>query len=127
MKHFLICLPLALLAPVILLAQQNITVSGVIFDEYGMPLPGATVIEVGTVNGVSTDFDGSDVLAANWDKINVTIPGEDVSWYAFQDVGLVDVSSYTGNLYVAFKYVGSGNDTSLDGGYFVDDVLFLKQ
>ena len=76
---------------------------------------------------VSTDFDGSDVLAANWDKINVTIPGEDVSWYAFQDVGLVDVSSYTGNLYVAFKYVGSGNDTTLDGGYFVDDVLFLKQ
>ncbi|MFL2593975.1 MAG: DUF5689 domain-containing protein [Flavobacteriaceae bacterium] len=76
---------------------------------------------------VSTDFDGSDVLAANWDKINVTIPGEDVSWYAFQDVGLVDVSSYSGNLYVAFKYVGSGNDTTLDGGYFVDDVLFLKQ
>ena len=76
---------------------------------------------------VSTDFDGSDVLAANWDKINVTIPGEDVSWYAFQDVGLVDVSSYSGNLYVAFKYIGSGNDTSLDGGYFVDDVLFLKQ
>ena len=76
---------------------------------------------------VSTDFDGSDVLAANWDKINVTVPGEDVSWYAFQDVGLVDVSSYSGNLYVAFKYIGSGNDTSLDGGYFVDDVLFLKQ
>jgi hypothetical protein len=76
---------------------------------------------------VSTDFDGSDVLAANWDKINVTIPGQDVSWYAFQDVGLVDVSSYSGNLYVAFKYVGSGNDTSIDGGYFVDDVLFLKQ
>ena len=42
-------------------------------------------------------------------------------------VGLVDVSSYSGNLYVAFKYVGSGNDNSLDGGYFVDDVLFLKQ
>ena len=76
---------------------------------------------------VSTDFDGTDVLAANWEKINVTIPGEDVSWYAFQDVGLVDVSNYSGNLYVAFKYVGSGNDTSLDGGYFVDDVLFLKE
>ena len=63
----------------------------------------------------------------NWDKINISVPGEDVSWYAFQDVGLVDVSSYSGNLYVAFKYVGSGNDNSLDGGYFVDDVLFLKQ
>ncbi|NCG03754.1 MAG: hypothetical protein GWO82_00275, partial [Bacteroidetes bacterium] len=52
---------------------------------------------------------------------------EDISWYAFQDVGLIDVSSYSGNLYVAFKYVGSGTDSSLDGGYFVDDVLFLKK
>jgi len=42
-------------------------------------------------------------------------------------MGLVDVSSYSGTLYVGFKYTGSGTDTSLDGGYFVDDVLFLKQ
>ena len=76
---------------------------------------------------LSTDFDGSNVAGATWEKINVPVPGEEASWYAFQDVGLVDVSSYSGSLYVAFKYVGSGNDTSLDGGYFVDDVLFLKQ
>ena len=76
---------------------------------------------------VSTDFDGSNVTAATWEKLDVPIPGEDVSWYAFQDVGLVDVSSYSGILYVAFKYVGSGTNTSLDGGYFVDDVLFLKK
>jgi TonB-linked SusC/RagA family outer membrane protein len=59
MKHLLICLILASFAPFTLLSQQNITVSGVIYDEYGMPLPGATVIELGTVNGVSTDFDGN--------------------------------------------------------------------
>jgi len=76
---------------------------------------------------LSTDFDGSNVAGATWEKINVRVPGEEAPWYAFQDVGLVDVSSYSGSLYVAFKYVGSGNDTSLDGGYFVDDVLFLKQ
>ena len=76
---------------------------------------------------LSTDFDGSNVAGATWEKINVPVPGEEAPWYAFQDVGLVDVSSYSGSLYVAFKYVGSGNDTSLDGGYFVDDVLFLKQ
>lgn len=58
MKYLLICLILASFAPFTLLSQQNIAVSGVIYDEYGMPLPGATVIEVGTVNGVSTDFDG---------------------------------------------------------------------
>ena len=75
---------------------------------------------------LSTDFDGSDVVGATWEKINVPVPGEDASWYAFQDVGLVDVSSYSGNLYVAFKYTGSGNPP-LDGGYYVDDILFLKQ
>mgnify|MGYP003959249737 FL=1 len=76
---------------------------------------------------VSTDFDGSNVLSASWTKLNISVPGEDNTWYAFQDAGLIDVSSYSGTLYLAFKYTGSGTDTSLDGGYFVDDVLFLKQ
>ena len=33
------------------------TVTGSVVDENGLPLPGATVIEKGTTNGVSTDFD----------------------------------------------------------------------
>ncbi len=37
---------------------QKQTVSGVITDENGMPLPGASVIEEGTKNGMVTDFDG---------------------------------------------------------------------
>jgi TonB-linked SusC/RagA family outer membrane protein len=43
------------------LKTQNIqkqTVSGIITDENGSPLPGATVSEEGTKNGVVTDFDG---------------------------------------------------------------------
>ena len=59
MKDFLRFLTIALLLPFTLTGQQNIKVTGVISDEYGIPLPGATVIEVGTVNGVSTDFDGN--------------------------------------------------------------------
>ena len=35
------------------------TISGVVTDNEGMPLPGATVLEVGTNNGVTTDFDGN--------------------------------------------------------------------
>ena len=54
---------------------------------------------------VSTDFDGTNVTTAIWEKQNVAVPGEDIPWYAFQDVGLIDVSSYSGNLYVAFKSV----------------------
>ena len=40
------------------LAGQK-TVTGVVVDEIGIPLPGASVVEVGTTNGVSTDFDGN--------------------------------------------------------------------
>ena len=41
-----------------LIEFQKQTVSGVITDENGMPLPGASVIEEGTKNGMVTDFDG---------------------------------------------------------------------
>ena len=34
------------------------TITGVVTDEIGSPLPGVSVIETGTLNGVSTDFDG---------------------------------------------------------------------
>lgn len=35
------------------------TVTGVVSDDSGIPLPGASVVEQGTSNGVSTDFDGN--------------------------------------------------------------------
>lgn len=37
---------------------QKQTVSGIITDENGLPLPGASVLEEGTKNGIVTDFDG---------------------------------------------------------------------
>jgi hypothetical protein len=37
---------------------QNIEISGTITDENNFPLPGANVIEKGTLNGTQTDFDG---------------------------------------------------------------------
>jgi len=41
------------------LLAQNSTVSGTVLDDAGMPLPGANVVEKGTSNGTSTDFDGN--------------------------------------------------------------------
>ena len=51
---------LTMLSMQLLLAQKTIT--GVITNETGIPLPGATVIELGTTNGVSSDFDGKYVI-----------------------------------------------------------------
>ncbi|PKV50163.1 TonB-linked SusC/RagA family outer membrane protein [Aquimarina sp. MAR_2010_214] len=41
------------------LAQNKKTVSGIVTGEDGMPLVGVNVIEKGTSNGTSTDFDGN--------------------------------------------------------------------
>jgi len=37
---------------------NNITVTGKVLDEANLPLPGATVLIKGTLNGTTTDFDG---------------------------------------------------------------------
>lgn len=48
----------ALLLSQTIMAQET-TVSGTITDESGMPLPAVNVIEKGTSNGTSSDFDGN--------------------------------------------------------------------
>ncbi len=49
---------IALFMVVQLHAQQK-TVSGVITDHNGLPLPSATVLQMGTANGTTSDFDGN--------------------------------------------------------------------
>ena len=51
---------LMLLSVQVLVAQR--TLSGNVTDEQGVPLPGASVVEMGTTNGTSTDFDGNYTL-----------------------------------------------------------------
>ena len=48
------------------LIAQNI--SGVVNDENGEPLPGASVLVVGTTNGTTTDFDGNYSIDVNQDE-----------------------------------------------------------
>lgn len=44
---------------------QEKTISGIVSDDSGLPLPGATVLVKGTSKGTSTDFDGKYVIQAN--------------------------------------------------------------
>ena len=53
----------ALLLSALGLYAQKIQVKGVVLDDEGMPFPGASVVEVGTRNGVSTDLDGHFTLS----------------------------------------------------------------
>ena len=56
MKH-LYYLTSLLLCVQFAIAQS--TVTGNVTDDQGVPLPGATILEVGTSNGTTTDFDGN--------------------------------------------------------------------
>ncbi|MEC3906498.1 TonB-dependent receptor [Tamlana sp. 2201CG12-4] len=69
--HFLM-LAVAVLFSTVLMAQSTIT--GVVIDaELDSPLPGANVIEKGTSNGVSTDFDGKFTLTTQQESGEIII------------------------------------------------------
>src|SRR5690606_12624595 len=51
-------------------AQEN-TVTGVVTDQDGLPLPGASVLVKGTSNGTQTDFDGNYTINANTGEVIV--------------------------------------------------------
>ncbi len=58
----------------VLFAQQ--TVSGLVTDESGVPLPGATVVVDQTNNGTTTDFDGNySISASNGQTISISFVG----------------------------------------------------
>jgi len=68
-------------------AQAQKSVSGTVLDETGSPLPGASVVEKGTSNGTSTDFDGNFSLnvAAEATTLAISFIG-----YHTQDVAITD-------------------------------------
>ena len=53
--------------------QQNRVIKGVVFDEEGFPVTGASVVEKGTTNGTVTDIDGNFSLVLKGDKKLITI------------------------------------------------------
>lgn len=77
---------------------------------------------------ISSDFNGTNVTTANWEPLAATLPTTSSVYFAFIKSGEIDLSSYTGNVNIAFKVKGSGTNTALDGSYQVDDIrVFTKQ
>ena len=67
---FNVILTLVLALVVQISFAQNKNVSGIVSDDNGIPLPGATVIIDGTSSGVSTDFDGNySIMATEGDVL----------------------------------------------------------
>ena len=69
---------------------------------------------------ISTNFDGTNVLAATWTPINARVADNTTNNYTYIPSGNIDLSSYTGNIHIAFKV--TGNSTTLDGLFQVDKI-----
>ena len=71
----------ALITPTPILAQSQKTVTGIVLDENGEPLMGATVKVPGTSHGTVTDLDGhfSVSVPTNVKQVNISYLGYKVS------------------------------------------------
>ena len=74
MRHSALKLVLLLLTALPWAMQaQNVTVSGTVVDGTSQPLPGVSIVEQGTMNGMSTDLDGHYRLTVKNASSNVII------------------------------------------------------
>lgn len=76
---------------------------------------------------VSTNFDGSSIAKAKWTKVEAKVPTLSTPAREFISSGGIDLSSFSGNINIAFRYVGSGKDKTLNGAFMVDDIKIFGQ
>jgi len=76
---------------------------------------------------ISTNFDGSSVTKAKWTKLEANLPSLSTPTRQFISSGGIDLSAYSGNIHIAFRYVGSGKDKTLNGAFMVDDVKIFGE
>lgn len=76
---------------------------------------------------VSTNFDGSNIKKANWTKLEAKVPTLSTPARQFISSGGIDLSEYSGSINIAFRYVGSGKDKTLNGAFMVDDVKIFGE
>ena len=76
---------------------------------------------------VSTNFDGSNITKANWKKLTAKFPSLATPPREFLSSGAIDLSAYSGNIFIAFKYIGSGKDKTLNGAFMVDDIKIFGE
>ena len=74
---------------------------------------------------ISTDFNGTDVAAATWTQLpNAHVATEADGYNNWIGSGNEDLSSYQGNIYIGFKYEGSGT-SGQTSTYRVDNFKVL--
>lgn len=82
----------------------------------------------------SNNFDGTNVMSATWTPINAIVANNltNISSSASNGninifSGEIDLSSISGNIYIAFKGIGSGTNTALDGSLRLDNIKIYNK
>lgn len=82
----------------------------------------------------SSNFDGTNVLSATWIPINATIANNNTNISNTDSngninifSGEIDMSTISGEIYLAFKGTGSGTNTALDGSLRLDNVKIYNK
>jgi hypothetical protein len=69
----------------------------------------------------STDFNGTDIQSATWTPVSATLAGQSDADHAWVTSGDIDLEQFSGPVFIAFRYVGSGPGGQTTS-YRVDDV-----
>jgi len=70
---------------------------------------------------VSSNYDGSDVEAADWSALDVKLAGANSEQYEWIASGTVDLSQYQGTIYVAFRHQGASSGQT--GTFRLDNII----
>lgn len=79
---------------------------------------------------ISTNWNGSTatITTATWTPLPATIVSDSEFFQNWIDSGLIDLSSYSGTAYIAFKYIGGDNAANtIDGNFELDDFKVLVE
>jgi len=73
---------------------------------------------------ISTDWDGNEstITSSTWQVLPATIVTPSDYYKDWINSGSIDLSSYTGTAYIAFRYTGAGNNSSMNGTYELDNI-----
>lgn len=78
---------------------------------------------------ISTDWDGNqaNILTANWLTLPAAIVDDSEYYQNWVSSGSINLSSYSGTAYIAFKYTGGDDNTDQTGTYEIDNFNVLVQ
>ncbi|MFO7790733.1 MAG: DUF5689 domain-containing protein [Bacteroidales bacterium] len=74
---------------------------------------------------ISTDYDSGNPEDATWTDLNANVSDAPAGGYAndWTSSGEIDLSSYSGEVYISFVYEGTDTETAL---YLLDDIMVFK-